>query len=113
MQLSQNRWYVVAAALSLLVVSIGISGYLWAETLVAPSTPLPTSVPKAHPSLVATATPPLNMAANVHLLIPKIGIDAPVEPVHVAADGALSTPTRNQWEGVGWYQNGPIPGQTW
>jgi LPXTG-site transpeptidase (sortase) family protein len=111
MQLKQYRWYVVAAVFSLLVVSSGISGYLWSRTLVAPSTPSPTPVQKAHPSPVATATPPLNMADNVHLLIPKIGVDAPVEPVHVGADGALGTPTRNQWEGVGWYQNGPIPGQ--
>ena len=23
----------------------------------------------------------------------------------------MGVPTRNQWEGVGWYQSGPIPGQ--
>ncbi len=111
MQFKQHSWYVIAAVLSLLVMSIGISGYLWSRTLVAPSTPSLTHVQKAHPSLVATATPPLNMATNVYLLIPKIGIDAPIEPVHVAADGTLGTPIRNQWEGVGWYQSGPIPGQ--
>ena len=71
MHFKQNRWYVVAAVLSLLIVSIGISGYLWSRTLVAPSKPSLTHVQKAHPTPVATATPPLNMATNVHLLIPE------------------------------------------
>jgi len=111
MQFKQRRWYVVALVILFLVVSVGISGYLWGRSLVSPPTPSPTHLNKAHPSPEATPTPPLNMAANAHLLIPKIAVDAPVEPVHVESDGTLGTPTRNQWEGVGWYQAGPIPGQ--
>lgn len=107
MQFKQQRWYIIALVLLFLVIIVGFSGYLWGRTLVAPSTPSPDRLNKAHPS----PTPPLNMAADVHLVIPKIGVNAPVEPVRIQADGSLGTPARHQWEGVGWYQGGPIPGQ--
>lgn len=111
MQFKQHRWYIVASVILFLVIMIGISGYLWGRSLVAPSTSSPGHVIKAHQSPVATLTPPLNMEANAHLIIPKIGVDAPIEPVHVLTDGSLGVPTKNQWEDVGWYQRGPIPGQ--
>jgi sortase (surface protein transpeptidase) len=107
MQFKQRRWYIIALVLLFLVIIVGFSGYLWGRTLVAPSTPSPGHLNKAHPSPM----PPLNMAADVHLVIPKIGVNAPVEPVRVQTDGSLGIPARNQWEGVGWYQGGPIPGQ--
>lgn len=109
MQFKQRRWYVVASVLLFLVMSVGISGYLWGRAFFSPLTPSQGHMVKAHQS--PEATPPLNIAANAHLIITKIGVDAPVEPVQVQADGSLGVPTRNQWEGVGWYQKGPIPGQ--
>lgn len=111
MQFKQHRWYVVAFVILFLVMSVGVSGYLWGRSLVSPPTPSPTNLSKAHQTPEATATPPLNMADDVHLIIPKIGVNALVEPVNVQADGTLGVPTRNQWDGVGWYQGGPIPGQ--
>ncbi|MBA2678905.1 MAG: class F sortase [Ktedonobacteraceae bacterium] len=45
-----------------------------------------------------------------HLIIPTIGINAPIEPVGVLADGNLAVPTQKPWEGVGWYRYGPYPG---
>ena len=111
MQLKQRRRYVVVFVILFLVVSVGVSGYLWGRSLVSSRAPSPTHLNKAHPSPEVTPTPPVNIAADAHLVIPKIGVDAPVEPVHVEADGALGVPTRNQWDGVGWYQGGPIPGQ--
>ncbi|HEY4036819.1 MAG TPA: class F sortase [Ktedonobacteraceae bacterium] len=111
MQFKQRRWYVVASVLLFLVMSVSISGYLWGRSFFSSPTPSQDHIVKAHQSPEATPTPPLNMAANAHLIIAKIGVDAPVEPVQVQADGSLGVPTRNQWEGVGWYQKGPIPGQ--
>lgn len=107
MQFKQRRWYVVAFVLLVLVILVGFSGYLWSRTLIAPPTPSSTHLNKIHPN----PTPSLNMAAGAHLVISKIGVNAPVEPVHVQTNGSLGTPTRNQWEGVGWYQGGPIPSQ--
>lgn len=45
-----------------------------------------------------------------HLIIPTIGVNASIEPVGVLSDGNLAVPTRNPWDGVGWYQYGPYPG---
>jgi sortase (surface protein transpeptidase) len=45
----------------------------------------------------------------VRLLIPKIGVDAPIVPVGLTADGAMDAP-----DGpikVGWYRGSPHPGQ--
>ncbi len=111
MKFKPRRWYVVACVVLLLVVSVGVSGYLWGRSRVSPRTSSQSHVEQVHQAVKATVTPSLDMAANAHLIIPKIGVDAPVEPVHVLSDGLLGVPTHNQWEDVGWYQGGPIPGQ--
>lgn len=46
-----------------------------------------------------------------HLLIPGIGVDAPVETIGLLANGDLATPAQHPWEDVGWYHLGPHPGQ--
>jgi LPXTG-site transpeptidase (sortase) family protein len=43
-------------------------------------------------------------------VISSIGVDAPLEPVGILADGTMGVPTQRQWDGVGWYQDGPYPG---
>jgi Sortase domain len=48
------------------------------------------------------------VAPPVRLLIPSLGIDAPVEALGVDSTGAMDTP-RNIWN-TGWYRNGPAPG---
>lgn len=45
-----------------------------------------------------------------HLIIPAIDVNAPLEPVGVLTNGDMAVPSRNQWDGVGWYQYGPFPG---
>src|SRR5438876_4205495 len=67
------------------------------------ATPEPT-VQKSTPTMVpsptkAVATPVVSNPT--HLLIPSIGVDAPVENIGVLANGDLATPTQNPWEGVG------------
>lgn len=70
------------------------------------------TMPAAHTHIGVAACPcPIDMNAGTHLLIPAIGIDAPVEPVGVLSNGALNVPQINQWTGVGWYKDGPVPGQ--
>jgi LPXTG-site transpeptidase (sortase) family protein len=48
---------------------------------------------------------------NAHLVIPSIGVIAVIEPVGVLPDGNLGVPTHHQWDGVGWYKDGPYPGE--
>ena len=63
-------------------------------------------------SPVVTATPTPDGAANpARLIIPSIGVTAPVEHVSILSNGDLATPVQNQWEHVGWYETGPRPGE--
>ncbi len=48
---------------------------------------------------------------GARLRVPSLNIDAPIETVGVSEDGTLAVPTNNQWDGVGWYANGPVPGE--
>jgi sortase (surface protein transpeptidase) len=63
------------------------------------------------PCPTPTSLPHLNMNSATHLLIPAIGVNAPIEPVGLLSNGALNVPQKNPWTGVGWYKDGPIPGQ--
>jgi len=47
----------------------------------------------------------------VRLIIPTIGINAPVESVGTQPNADLATPTKNPWVDVGWYNLGPKPGE--
>jgi LPXTG-site transpeptidase (sortase) family protein len=38
-------------------------------------------------------------------------VDASVENIGVLPYGNLATPTQNPWNGVGWYNRGPRPGE--
>jgi LPXTG-site transpeptidase (sortase) family protein len=77
----------------------------------ATACPCPTSTP--HPNVGATACPcPMDMNTGAYLLIPAIGLDAPIEPVGLLPNGALNVPQKNQWTDVGWYKDGPVPGQS-
>jgi hypothetical protein len=52
---------------------------------------------------VAAVAPP------VRLVVPREGIDAPVDPVGVTRDGLMQLP--GDVHRVGWYRFGPAPGQ--
>jgi sortase (surface protein transpeptidase) len=68
------------------------------------------SVATKTPAVTITPTP-VDDAQPVHLSVPSIGINAPVEQVGILANGDLATPTRNPWVDTGWYSNGPLPGE--
>ncbi len=72
--------------------------------------PSPTPT-KAIPTFVVSPVVTVSASVPAHLIIPRIGVDAPVENVNIQSNGDLGTPVQNQWEGVGWYSNGPRPGQ--
>ncbi len=65
-------------------------------------------VRSAPPTPAPTGAPPV--AAPVRLTIPKIGLDALVEPVGVDAAGNLAVPSNPA--DVAWYRQGPAPGHT-
>ncbi len=58
------------------------------------------------PPMASPVPPPF-----VRLLIPAIGVNAPVESIGVRPDGTMETPAQRPWNDVGWYNSGPRPGE--
>jgi LPXTG-site transpeptidase (sortase) family protein len=48
----------------------------------------------------------------VRLLIPAIGVDTPVIPLGLAADGTVQVPPVTAHDRAGWYRHSPAPGRT-
>ena len=68
--------------------------------------------PFSNARVVPTATStPAGPANPQHLLVPVVGINAPVEAVGIAPSGDLATPTVSPWTDTGWYTGGPRPGE--
>jgi hypothetical protein len=55
------------------------------------------------------AADPLGTAAPARIRIPDIGVDAPLEALHLLPDGNLAAP--RAWEEAGWYADGTRPGE--
>jgi LPXTG-site transpeptidase (sortase) family protein len=77
--------------------------------------PSPTAI---HHETPVVATKPTDLPGStpavgvpLRLLIPRIGVNAPIEDAGITAQGDLATPTKNPWDDVGWYSNGPRPGE--
>ncbi|GCE10967.1 class F sortase [Tengunoibacter tsumagoiensis] len=70
-------------------------------------TPAPVSVPL--PAATPTATP---AQKPVKLIIPSIDINADIEEVGLDANGNLDTPKVRYLDNVGWYNLGPVPGDS-
>lgn len=60
------------------------------------------ALPTADPTAATGAPPPERVR------IPDIGVDAPLEQLHLLADGSLAGPA--QWADAGWYADGTRPG---
>ncbi len=63
------------------------------------------------PARVAAATVAQPVAPPVRLTIPRIGVDAPVEPGGRNPDGTVEVPPQDHPGQVDWYRDGPAPGQ--
>ena len=59
----------------------------------------------------ATAQFTTSPDAPVRLVIPAVGINAPVEGLGIQSNGDLETPGHDPWDDVGWYDLGPRPGE--
>jgi LPXTG-site transpeptidase (sortase) family protein len=105
----QRYGYLFAALF--LVGCIALGGWVWIKFSHSLQQSNQTvTLLNTHNSSTPTSRPYFNIRVGAHLLIPAIGVDAPVEPVGVTS-GVLNVPHENQWTGVGWYENGPVPGQ--
>ncbi|MGY1773758.1 class F sortase [Blastococcus sp. SYSU D00813] len=88
------------------------------QVLPASTPPAPPSPPQAAPAdpgrlpevvaRDATPTAAPTAPAPVRLAVPALGVDVPLDPVGVAADGQMELPA--DVDRVGWYRYGPVPG---
>jgi Sortase domain len=60
----------------------------------------------------ARAAPPARPSRPVRITIPTIGVAAPVHPVGLAPDGSIAVPDVHRHNETGWYDGGPVPGET-
>lgn len=70
------------------------------------------AAPTAGPA-TARPTPSRSFAASppTRLLVPAAGVDAPVTGLGLNADGTVEVPAAERAHEVGWYRNGPTPGE--
>ncbi|MBG0813677.1 class F sortase [Planomonospora sp. ID82291] len=67
------------------------------------------TVPPPQPSL--PAAPPLQPSTPLRLVIPKLGVSAPIESVGLDRRGAIEVPPVSDPNLVGWYRSGPTAGE--
>ncbi|MFD0275746.1 class F sortase [Kitasatospora sp. NPDC127111] len=60
----------------------------------------------------AGAPRPFAASPPTRLLVPAAGVDAPVTGLGLNADGTVEVPAADRAQEVGWYRNGPTPGET-
>ncbi|MFI1095234.1 class F sortase [Streptomyces sp. NPDC020917] len=110
------RWAAAAAILGTLLVynSLNPSGSDTANGVpavppaaAAPSTPGSAGAPSA----ASTTAPALTRSVPTRLSIPSIGVDAAFVPLSLGADGTLTPPPMSTPNVVGYYADGPTPGE--
>jgi sortase (surface protein transpeptidase) len=107
MHIKQRYW--VMAAILFILLSIGVGGWAWSSILSLQHS----TQPVKHRTVRITPTPDLteiDVASGSRLIIPAIGVNAPIESVGQTAEGYMDVPTHNRWTTVGWYKGGPNPG---
>ena len=109
----RRYWYVFALLFILLFVPLSLlsGGWIEGQLFSSPrSARPPGSLTEKTPGAKGSVTSPITYRPGGHLVIPAIGINASIEPVGVLSDGDLAVPTKNPWDEVGWYKDGPYPG---
>ncbi|MCW5249885.1 MULTISPECIES: class F sortase [unclassified Streptomyces] len=66
----------------------------------------------SHTTGTPTPAGPVARSAPVGLSIPAIGVDTPVIPLGLAADGTVEVPPVAADDPAGWYRHSPTPGRT-
>lgn len=113
MQIVRRFWYVFAFLVIALSLFIGLS---MIDFHLPSQTPGSTSPVSSNTRGAATSIPQGDAQARPlqplgTLVMPAIGVNAPIEPVGRLSDGAMGVPVQRQWDGVGWYKYGPLPGE--
>lgn len=106
------RWAVASALLGALLIYNSATGA--GTALPAPTAPQPGAAASgAAPGTTSSgpAVPALPHSEPTRLSIPDIGVNAPFVPLTLDAAGKLNAPPENNNNLVGWYADGPTPGE--
>jgi LPXTG-site transpeptidase (sortase) family protein len=113
----RRKWVLAVAALATMA---GLVGWVLAGNVgggsptpeLRAATPLPRAAarPTATTEPTGTPSPPVVTAAPARLVIPKIGVDAPVTPKGLRPDGFMDTPDGPK--DVAWYVFSARPGMS-
>jgi sortase (surface protein transpeptidase) len=105
----RRRPSILAAAGVVVVIGAGVTMIVigWHGSG-PPQPPKTTSVNAPEPVVKAR---PMNRALPVRITIPRIHVNAPVEPLGQNPDGTVEVPTLTRPNLAGWYKYGPTPGQ--
>jgi hypothetical protein len=69
----------------------------------------PATAPPPQPSL--PPAPAMQPSTPVRLVIPRLGVNAPIKSVGLDKQGAIEVPPVSAMNLVGWYRSGPTPGE--
>ncbi len=105
-QRKMRNWYIGVCIVMLLC--IGLGGLVWMKFLSAQKNAPSVSTPAITPA--ATTVRGIALDRDARLLIPAIGVNAPIEAVGQDEQGRMAVPMKHHWSGVGWYRGGPVPG---
>ncbi|MFI8082111.1 class F sortase [Kitasatospora sp. NPDC086009] len=72
----------------------------------------PATGPAAASGAATPAPRPFAASAPTRLVVPSAGVDAPVSGLGLNPDGTVEVPSADRADEVGWYRNGPTPGET-
>lgn len=107
------RWAVASAILGALLIYNSAEGK--GTALPAPP-PMAqdaagSSAPRSGSAPIGPVAPALPRSTPTRLSIPAIGVNAPFIPLHLDSSGKLGVPPENNTNLVGWYADGPTPGE--
>lgn len=111
------RWAVASAAIGALMIynSVDSSGRGLPAPPASAAAPPSSSATATAPAVVApvpmVTVPPLAKADPTRLVIKSIAVNAPFTPLHLDAAGNLNAPPAGNTNLVGWYAEGPTPGE--
>ena len=117
MQVLKRYWFVLALSGILFILGMSLVVGSIVGSLMNEATPGGRSATSnkpfhlATPILQSTQIVAHNWKAGARLVIPTIGLNAPIEEVGVRSDGNMDVPDHNPWEAVGWYKYGTFPGE--
>ncbi len=110
-QVCQVIWLSITNSLLIILLSVCVTASAHGPLPIARQAIIPAAGSFALPNSSTSPSQLSQEGTPQRLIIPHIGVNAPVEPVTITSTYALQVPHIHPFDGVGWYARGPRPGQ--